>query len=369
MITLQLSPKGTLEYDENGITSTAPFNKVTSTYDEITEIKFIKPTIITNGLIIFKFKNQRTINCAFKRKRLEEAKRVYDQILRLKNEFESQKLSEVTDNIVYSSEYGMSNLVTNEELKDNATSESSEVQIKYCSECGTKVIPKAKFCMNCGTKLTIPNHKDNCTEEMIVKENITFNNNELKELVDREEEQFTKMANEEYYFSEESKIKGKQVYEDKKQYLIHHPDDFDRKGASIFGILWSAIDDIPKDERKIFTLTGKGKYIEEQGDYEEAIKVYQEADALTLKVCAKDIQELTKQYGEKDWLYCAKIRQRIRVCENNILRDKTKKLEEKAKKLEKTNPSGAIEIYNQLNELKPGLKKYNKRIEICEKRI
>lgn len=368
MVTLQLSPKGTLEYDENGITSTAPFNKATSTYDKITEIKFIKPTLITNGIIIFKFKNQRNINCGFKKKRLEEAKRVYDDILRLKNEHESREVSEVSDTVVYTPKKEVSNLVTVEEIKENTASESSEVHIKFCPECGTKVIPKAKFCMNCGTKLTIPNQKDNYTDE-IIKEDIDSDHNELEELVNREEEQFTKMANKEYYFSEESKIKGKQVYEDKKQYLIDHPDDFDRKGASIFGILWSAIDDIPKEERKIFTLTGKGKYIEEQGDYEEAIKVYQEADALTLKVCAKDIQELTKQYGEQDWLYCAKIRQRIRVCQNNILREKTKKLEEEAKKLEKTNPSQAIEIYNQLNELKPGLKKYNKRIEICEKRI
>jgi len=257
-----------------------------------------------------------------------------------KNKDLSKKIKSKTDNI-------------NENF-DNY--KNDKITFKYCPKCGTKVIPHAKFCMSCGIKLTFqnPNHTYN------IEENSHLNNIELDEIIKREKEQFSKMCDEEYYFSEESKIKGKQIYADKKQYLIDHPDDFDMKGASIFSTLWSAIDEIPPEEREIYTLTGKGKYIEEQGNYEEAIKIYKEADKLTLKVCADEIQNLTKEHGERDWLYCAKIRQRIRVCKNNLLRDKTKKLEVEAKELEKTNPSKAIEIYHQLNELKPGLKKYIK---------
>ena len=43
-------------------------------------------------------------------------------------------------------------------------------------------------------------------------------------------------------------------------------------------------------------------------------------------------------------------------------------MEKEAKELEQTKPSEAIILYEQLNELKPGLKKYNKRIEICKRK-
>ena len=50
-------------------------------------------------------------------------------------------------------------------------------------------------------------------------------------------------------------------------------------------------------------------------------------------------------------------------------KQKIKDLETKAKELEKTDPKQAIEIYNELNLLNPNLKKYDKRIEILNKKI
>lgn len=43
--------------------------------------------------------------------------------------------------------------------------------------------------------------------------------------------------------------------------------------------------------------------------------------------------------------------------------------EAEAKELELTDPSEAIKKYEELNILNPGLKKYNKRIEICKKKL
>jgi tetratricopeptide (TPR) repeat protein len=113
------------------------------------------------------------------------------------------------------------------------------------------------------------------------------------------------MSNEDYYFSEESKVKGKQIYNDKKEYLKTHPKDFAMKGAEIHSIIWSMLNTLPKEEQKIILLTGEGKYYEEIEDYEKAIELYKKADDLTLKVCEKDIKELIKEHGSGDYLYTA----------------------------------------------------------------
>ena len=44
-------------------------------------------------------------------------------------------------------------------------------------------------------------------------------------------------------------------------------------------------------------------------------------------------------------------------------------MELEAKELEKTDPLEAIKKYQELNELNSGLKKYNKRIEIIERKL
>lgn len=187
----------------------------------------------------------------------------------------------------------------------------------------------------------------------------------LDQLKKREEVQYTKMQNKDYYFSEESGVKGRQLYQDKKEYVKNNPQDYEIVAAQMFQVLWDYVDELPDDERMIFTLTGKGKYYEDLGEYEKAIEYYQEADDLTMEVCRKDIQELVRDHGPGDYLYCATIRRRIRVCSKPLI----KEMELEAKSLEKSNPREAIKIYKELNRLKPGLKKYNKRIEICKKKL
>lgn len=187
----------------------------------------------------------------------------------------------------------------------------------------------------------------------------------LDQLKKRENTQYQKMQNKEYYFSEESKSKSKQLYHDKKEYVKNNPEDYKIVAAQLFQVLWDYVDELPSEEREIFTLTGKGKYYEDRGEFEKAIDYYQKADDLTMKVCRNDIQELIRDHGPGDYLYCAKIRQRIRVCQKPLI----KEMEIEAKELEKSNPLKAIEMYGELNRLKPGLKKYDKRIEICKRKL
>lgn len=192
-------------------------------------------------------------------------------------------------------------------------------------------------------------------------------NNNLDSIKKVEEEHNSKLLRqgEKYYFSDEAKTTGKQLYHDQKEYVKNNPQDYEMVAAQMFQTLWNYVEELPSEERKIFTLTGKGKYYEDQEEYEKAIEYYQQADDLTMRVCRNDIQQLINENGPGDYLYCAKIRQRIRVCQKPLI----KEMETEAKGLEKTNPREAIEIYEELNRLKPGLKKYNKRIEICKKRL
>ena len=80
----------------------------------------------------------------------------------------------------------------------------------------------------------------------------------------------------------------------------------------------------------------------------------------------KEMEELAREYGERDYLLHARLKNRIDSCNMSINRIKIKELEPKAKQLEETNPKEAIKIYEELNILKPGLKKYNKRIKACK---
>lgn len=187
----------------------------------------------------------------------------------------------------------------------------------------------------------------------------------LDRLKKREVSQNDKMMDHDYYFSEEARIEGKKIYQEKKDYVKNNPQDYEIVAAQMFQVLWDYVDELPSEERRIYTLTGKGKYYEDLGEYEKAISYYQEADDLTMDVCGNDIKKLIAENGPGDYLYCAKIRQRIRVCQKPLI----KELEVEAKRLEKTNPREAIKIYKELNKLKPNLKKYNKRIEVCENKI
>lgn len=174
---------------------------------------------------------------------------------------------------------------------------------------------------------------------------------------------------EKYYFSEEAKIRGKKISQLQREYIEEYPTDFLYSGASLFQFMWPYVDELPSVEKEIFILVGKGRFNENSEDYVKAIEFYQKADDLTMDALYDEIQELIKENGPGDYLYTAKIRQRINVCEYKILKNKTVPLELKAKELEKENPKGAIEIYHQLNELRPGMKKYDKRIKFCQDKI
>ena len=192
---------------------------------------------------------------------------------------------------------------------------------------------------------------------------------ELDELKIKQSEQFKKMQNEDYYFSEESKTNAHEINKEKDEYLKNNPEDFVTRGVNLYNMLWEYSDRVPPEEVKIFELTGKGLYYEDQEEYEKAIEYYQEADDLTMDFLKDEIEELIKENGEGDYLYTAKLRQRIEVCEHRIFRKIYKIMEVQAKELEKTDIQGAINKYKLLNILNPGLKKYDKRIEILERKL
>lgn len=186
--------------------------------------------------------------------------------------------------------------------------------------------------------------------------------NYLNELKKKESIENDKMYKESYYFSDEAKNNAHEIRREKDEYLNNNPKDFVTRGVNLYGMLWEYSDRAPAEERKIFELTGMGLYYEDQDKYERAIEFYREADNLTMEFLKDEIDELIMEHGEGDYLYTAKLRQRVRVCETKIFRGKVKKLETEAKELEETNPKEAIEKYNELNKINPGLKKYNKRI-------
>ena len=193
---------------------------------------------------------------------------------------------------------------------------------------------------------------------------------ELNSLKEKERIEQNKLWDKEYYGSEESKIKANEIKKEREEYLQNNPDDFLSRGVYLFGITWDYVDIISDDERKILSLAGKGYYLENKlNQCKEAIKIYQEADALTMVVKKEEIAQLTKEHGEGDYLYTGQLRQRISICENKIFMKNIKKIEAEAKELEKTNPQEAIKKYEYLNELRPGLKKYNKRLEIIKRTL
>lgn len=190
--------------------------------------------------------------------------------------------------------------------------------------------------------------------------------NELTELDLLKEKQSNfysvKLMDKNYYGSEESKIEAHKINDEKKEYLENNPKDFLIKGADLCGYVWDYVDTVPADEREIIELLGEGKYYEDNDDYETAIKIYKKADKLTQIVLKDEIELLKKEHGNRDYLYSAKAKNRINICYSLINRDKIKKLEGEAKELEETNPTKAIEKYKELNEVNPGLKKYDKAI-------
>ena len=219
--------------------------------------------------------------------------------------------------------------------------------------------------------------KDRITQELIQeylkqkrrKEEMSINEiNELEYILKIEKEHHTRLQKEgrQYYFSEEAKIKGKLVYQSKKHYIKKYA-NFELIGANLFQTYFYTIDKLPIENRQIYRLLGEGKYNEDKKLYEKAILLYEQAITLFFKVHGSTIKEIEKtnhiitseQIPEK----------RLRICKNKLFKRQIKLLEVEARELETTNPNKAIDVYNKLNRLKPGLKKYNERIKICQNKI
>ena len=191
---------------------------------------------------------------------------------------------------------------------------------------------------------------------------------ELEELMQKQTNFYDKLGNKEYYGSEQSKKDAEELKKEIAKYLEDNPKDYIVRGAKLTGTFMDYTKRVPDDELEIIELLGKGSYYEDMKDYPKAIEVYKEAYKLTGIVFKEEIDELIREYGERDYLYQGKARNRIRVCENIIKRNEIKELEAEAKALEETNPTEAINKYNELNKINPNLKKYNKRIaRIIEK--
>lgn len=265
-----------------------------------------------------------------------------------------------------------------------------------CQRCGELNESDSKFCINCGNQLKLlddnkPRIQRNSIEssangtkkeineptpkapplisnEFYIRKVTPMGKKlkkELKEvdrLATRESELLDKLGDKEYYGSEKSKEEFKEFNEYLNNYLEANPKDFITRGARQCGLTLDAIFYSNEDEIKIYELMGKGLYYEDLKEYDKAITLYEEAYNLD-KIVHKDaIEKLVRENGEKDYLFGAKAKSRIRICQGNKERDKIKKLEAEAKELEETNPAEAIKKYEHLNKINPGLKKYDRTI-------
>lgn len=158
-----------------------------------------------------------------------------------------------------------------------------------------------------------------------------------------------------YYKFEEAINEREYIREFKKEYLKNNPTDFLLMGTKVYGGSWVYLTTASEEYKEMFIFAGHGKYLEDKGDYREAISFYEKAS------------EIEKNFH--DYLNEPRVNKRIEICNNKIKREQIKDLEAKAKELEKIDSVQAIELYNKLNILNPNLKKYNKRIEIINKKI
>ena len=158
-----------------------------------------------------------------------------------------------------------------------------------------------------------------------------------------------------YYQTDEYKKEKEFLKNAQKEYLENNPTDFLLRGAIEYGISLSSAYNSSEDMKSLLTLSGNGKYLEEKGEYESAISVYEEANKLDKKIFPNANQP--------------KMEKRIEICNKKIKKQKIKELETKAKELEKIDPIQSIGLYSELNKLNPNLKKYDKRIEILNRKI
>lgn len=187
--------------------------------------------------------------------------------------------------------------------------------------------------------------------------------------VQLEKENYNKLrkGGETYYWSDECKVLSKKVYELQKQYIQDHPETYEIVGIHMFKSYWWSMEDATPEDREVYRLLGEGRYYEDKDEIEQAITIYEKAKKLFFELHGEELKEIEKETGKK--LSDQVPEQRLKVCENKLFRKKTKQMGEEAKSLEQDYPQKAIEIYEELNRLRPGLKKYNNRIRVCENKL
>lgn len=138
------------------------------------------------------------------------------------------------------------------------------------------------------------------------------------------------------------------------------------KGLKVFQLIEDMAYRSSPEDLEVYRLTGMARELEEQGNYKEAMDLYIKADKIYYPLHKEEMDELAREHGKGDYLLHAKLKTRIHSCNTSMNRDKIKELEHVAKQLEEKNPKKAIKIYEELNILNPGLKKYNNRIKVCK---
>ena len=153
----------------------------------------------------------------------------------------------------------------------------------------------------------------------------------------------------------------------KEEYLEENPQDYEIIGADLMQTFWFATDTATPEDKQIYKVVGEARYHELNNNYKEALRLYEIGNNLFFKAHGAELKEIEREAGKK--LAPQVTEQRIEVCKTMIFREKTKKMEKEAKSLEETDPEAAIRLYEELNRLRPGLKKYDKRIKVCKNKL
>ena len=172
---------------------------------------------------------------------------------------------------------------------------------------------------------------------------------------------------EKYHFSDEARDNYYKIKQLKEEYLEENPQDYEIIGADLMQTFWFATDTATPEDKQIYKVVGKARYHELNNNYKEALRLYEIGNNLFFKAHGAELKEIEREAGKK--LAPQVTEQRIEVCKTRIFREKTKEMEKEAKSLEETDPEAAIRLYEELNRLRPGLKKYDKRIKVCKNKL
>ena len=147
--------------------------------------------------------------------------------------------------------------------------------------------------------------------------------NSLKYLKQLEKQHNDRLYSEgvDYYFSDEAKMNGKELYQRSKEYLKDNPKDFLHVGAHLFSRGFNLEEESEKD-KEIYILMGKGKYYEDLKDYEEAVKYYSEANRLFHEVHYFELKELEEDLPPGEKIGEQVTEKRLRICRKKLLKMK-----------------------------------------------